>query len=413
MKQPKINKELLINNIFFLSQNTVIVKLCCNCDSLTFKKMPITFQVSNVKVQTICLNNSEPFSPEQILPLSPERSWNSRTMEEPKSPYDTTPIQSSFAISSSTSKANPIIQFGCNSFVMSGVQAYSKHHNWVIKPDDVWLAICTQFSNYVNGKSEELRDKLVDFKGKKELVVYDSGNLFSADYVSLSLEMTNQIAANIKDPSVRNWVMPDFTTTTQIEKMVGAVVLMASMKNFFDYKFCLDCNLPNVTLLGELEDWIKIRERANRLLEFDTKEGYMGKLCEFLFPVLDQFVETIKGNPNKEWWNRVVNLSGGGSGPSYLSGWITTFCVFNNEGKWQGETSNLDRFGKMKTLTSEWPIIDDQDVPRGYVTVPILVDDNGTEYKTEMFAGHMVSDILGEDGKTLQPRVDWALFLLK
>ncbi|EFC48242.1 predicted protein [Naegleria gruberi] len=293
-----------------------------------------------------------------------------------------------------------MIKLGSNSFVKSAVQAYSYHHNLVIKPDDVWLAICTQFSNYVNGKSEELRGKFVDFDGKKQLTVYGSGNLFSADYVSLSLDMTNQIAQNIKDPSVREWVMPDFTTTTENDRMVGAVVLMAAMKNYFDYKFSLCCNLPSVTLLGEVEDWVKIRERANRLLEFDTKEGYMEQWSALLFPVLDHFVESIKGNPNKEWWNRVAHISGGGSGPRYLGGWITTFCVFSEKGIWRGDCQ-----------PGAWPKIDSQDIPRGYVNVPILVDDNGTEYKTEMFAGHMISNVM-EDGKTIQPRVDWALFQL-
>ncbi|EFC35790.1 predicted protein [Naegleria gruberi] len=204
--------------------------------------------------------------------------------------------------------------------------------------------------------------------------------------------------------------MPDFTTTTETDRMIGAVVLMAAMKNYFDYMFSLCCNLPNVTLLGEVEDWVSIRERANRLLEFDTKENCMKKWSKLLFPVLDKFVESIKGNPDKEWWNRVAHHCGGGSGPSYLSGWITSFCVFSDKGHWVGDQKSVNIWGE--TTTMEWPIIDQDVIPRGYVSVPIVVDDNGTIYDTEMFAGHMSTELL-EDGKTLKPRADWALFVAK
>ncbi|EFC44600.1 predicted protein, partial [Naegleria gruberi] len=299
---------------------------------------------------------------------------------------------------------------GSNSFVMSGVTSYSNHHNLIIKPDDVWLAISTQFSNYVNGKSEELREKFVDFKGKKQLTVYGGGTLYSADYVTLSNKMTEQIEMNIKDPSIRNWIIPNFSTTTKTDRMVGSIVLMASMKNYFDYQISLSCNLPNVTLLGNVEDWIEIRERAERLLEFDTKEGYMRKWVKILLPILDKFVDSAKGNPDIEWWNRIAHWEGGGSGPSYISGWITAFCVFSEKGHWKGDETSVKLFNKSKEITSEWLIIDSDEIPRGYVNVPIQIDDNGILYNTEMFAGHMVSDIL-KDGKTIQPRVDWALFL--
>jgi len=33
-----------------------------------------------------------------------------------------------------------------NGFVLSVVRAYGQHHDLVIRPDDVWIAILTQFS---------------------------------------------------------------------------------------------------------------------------------------------------------------------------------------------------------------------------------------------------------------------------
>ena len=301
------------------------------------------------------------------------------------------------------------VSAGGNSFVRTAFCCYSRHHNLSLTPDDVWLAICAQFSNYVNGHSKELRDRFVDFKGKKQLTVtVDGVNLHTADYTYICDQFTHQIANKLKDPSIREWIIPNFTTTTETEKMVAAVMLMSVTKAYFDYKGMLLCGLPNVTLLGEVSDWENVRERANKLLEFDLDQQYMRRWTEVLLPVLDQFIESAKGNPDLVWWNQIVNYFSVESCPSYLSCWITSFCVFDNDGKWQGEKKMKPGWcGPLEEM--EWPIIDIVKIPRGYVNVPIIIDDRGVEYKTEMFAGHM-SATKGKDGMTLSPSVGWALF---
>ena len=41
-----------------------------------------------------------------------------------------------------------------------------------------------------------------------------------------------------------------------------------------------------------------------------------------LAPVLDEFVAAKGGKPDLAFWDRVCDRSGGGSGPTYLSGWV-------------------------------------------------------------------------------------------
>lgn len=62
---------------------------------------------------------------------------------------------------------------------------------------------------------------------------------------------------------VRNWLEPNFSTTTLNDKTIGRVVLMSAMKKFFEYEgnLCV-CGIPNVTLKGTLEDWKDIRVRT-------------------------------------------------------------------------------------------------------------------------------------------------------
>ena len=79
------------------------------------------------------------------------------------------------------------------------------------------------------------------------------------------------IQKNLTDGSVRDWIIPNFTTTTDNDVMVSSVVMMAAMQSYFSYKFCLRCGIPNVTLLGTPEDWIKLRNRDFRAYLYTEK----------------------------------------------------------------------------------------------------------------------------------------------
>lgn len=65
-----------------------------------------------------------------------------------------------------------------NGFVQGALRAYNNHHHLILRPDEVWISILTQFSAYVNAHAEELREMFVAHEGKKELVVaIDTGPL--------------------------------------------------------------------------------------------------------------------------------------------------------------------------------------------------------------------------------------------
>ena len=108
--------------------------------------------------------------------------------------------------------------------VSVATMAYNKHYDLVWRPDDVWQAILTQFSLYVTHNSEKLkeklRDKFVDFKGKRELQIEAFGTLFTVDFGNLARRMVDeQIVKNIKDPSIADWLIPKFSTKTENDRI--------------------------------------------------------------------------------------------------------------------------------------------------------------------------------------------------
>ncbi|KAF8312167.1 hypothetical protein F5887DRAFT_1047970 [Amanita rubescens] len=276
-----------------------------------------------------------------------------------------------------------------NGFVNTVIDAYNTHRALIIRPDDVWLAILVQFNFFVNGNAELLRKNFVSHEGKEKLTVTAVGNRHSVDFAALSAQMTLLMERKIVDPDLREWIMPTFSTTSATDRTIYAMVMMASMKAYFSYKFSLRCGIPRVTLEGTKKDWEEMASRLEKLEDYgeDAKSWY-----RVLWPVISRFISAYD-DPNspelRDFWNKVAHFEGGGSGPTYLSGWITAFCFFSEKGSRVAQLT-----GKQLVLDGvSYPMIDSQDVPVGFAEVDVELDDNGEKFETTIIAGSVGSQI--------------------
>ncbi|KDQ07441.1 hypothetical protein BOTBODRAFT_180718 [Botryobasidium botryosum FD-172 SS1] len=309
-----------------------------------------------------------------------------------------------------------------NGFVRTVLEAYNRHHHVVIRPDDVWIAILAQLNFYINAHAEELRHKFVAHEGKKELTVTAAGNRYSADFGAMSRQMADLLHENLVDKELHGWTIPDFTTTTTNDKTISAVILMSTLKAYFDFKMCLMCGIPSVTLEGEKSDWESILARLDKLDEFGAEPTEWARM---LRPIVRSFISAFDGNPDIDFWSKVAHYSGGGSGPTYLSGWITAFCAWSSEGKWLGNeigvplkppSNRYEENSRPLTLDGViYPRVDTGDIPPGYCEVDVLLDDNGDEFRCLMVAGHvaMKGTAAQKDGPldTVRPSPQWFMFI--
>ncbi|KAJ7119587.1 hypothetical protein C8R44DRAFT_788448 [Mycena epipterygia] len=227
-----------------------------------------------------------------------------------------------------------------NGFVDTVISAYNQHHALIIRPDDVWLAILSQFSFFVNANAELLRANFVAHEGKKHLAIEGAGTRHSVDFSKMSQQMVELIDKNVVDPALREWILPKFSTTTVNDITVGAILAMATLKEYFSYEFDLRCGIPRVTLEGEKSDWVNILGRLEKLKEYGIEAIAWYHL---LRPVILRFVaafDTPESRENVDFWQKVAHYEEGGSGPSYYSGWINAFNVFSSEGAWLGHPLN-------------------------------------------------------------------------
>ncbi|KAI8966198.1 hypothetical protein F5Y11DRAFT_186496 [Daldinia sp. FL1419] len=302
-----------------------------------------------------------------------------------------------------------------NGFVHACLDAYNEHHCLVIRPEDVWFAILTQFSAYVNGHTEELRKRFCAHEGQQELHIDVS--LEDVDHGKLAYMMTKVMGERLRDDSLQQWILPSFTTTTKVDQAVASIIFMGSMQKYFTYSWGTRCGIPSATLLGEESDWIKIRERIERM---ETLGSEPSRWLRLLRPILDGFIASFKdpeGDITRMFWQSICNEHvPNGSGTTTYSGWITSFCFWDESGRC---LHGLKPGQEVRLTRSQ--------MPSGFSKVPVTLLNDGIEIPTEMVAGSMAirafrtRDAVGacdsrpqmhrsEGNDTIQPEVGWFMY---
>ncbi|KAJ7922327.1 hypothetical protein B0H13DRAFT_2249519 [Mycena leptocephala] len=260
-----------------------------------------------------------------------------------------------------------------NGFVSTLLDAYTQDRALVIRPDDVWLAILSQFNFFVNARAELLRANFVAHEGPRELIVTAMpATRYSVDFGELARQMAGLVEKNVVDPTLRAWATPDFTTTT-----------------------------PNDTT----SDWVNILGRLEKLKEYglETTAWY-----HLLRPVITRFVAAFDdptSPANVDFWQRIAHYHPGGSGR-----------VANTPAH-----RYRDRKDKELILDgTPYHAIGRKRIPPGYGEVDVTLDDNGEVFACAMVAGSVGMRVssshdvrLSSSGKddTVRPVAGWWLFV--
>ena len=105
-------------------------------------------------------------------------------------------------------------------------------------------------------------------------------------------------------------MIPDFTTTTSIHKIVSQITLMSSVQEYFEYTAFSMCGIPVIEMRGTEEDWVnlgmKIKALRQTLQPIENVIGLGRKWWDKVEEIADKLLHTFNGNPNKDWWSRLI-----------------------------------------------------------------------------------------------------------
>jgi hypothetical protein len=284
-------------------------------------------------------------------------------------------------------------------FLAAAKEAYNRHWGLTISPDDVWLMIAHGLALHIGENAEKLREQFVSHEGKKALMVRRDGFVKGSpdnDWEGCFTEFSDQLAEYIGKK--RDLIVCDFSTTGPIERAASEVVLMDAMQSYFAYACMTMSGFRDITLTGTVEDWKKVRDKAYAISEFGLTWW-----TDHLIPTLDQFVAAAEGNPDIEFWKRMINYSGG-SGASTISGWAVTFSPYL-----------IIKDGFKRSPFLEWEAQagrrggpEDRDVPKLMSKVPFTWYYHGQSIKME-FLGGIVSSGLNVETQNARSVTAWAV----
>jgi hypothetical protein len=288
--------------------------------------------------------------------------------------------------------------------------AFDLHYPLVLSPDDIWLCLAHGFGIHLNQHAEDLRARLVRHQGKVPLGVRRDDFVRGSaenDRAGVVGQLSDQIATHVG--KARDFVVADFSTTGPIERTSSEIALLSAMQHYFEYQLSSSCGIPEITLLGEADDWRSIRRRVNALAEYDLEWW-----TRPLGAVLDHFVDAADGRVDTEFWQSIYKLNKKSGGP-YLTGWIAVLFPYLSPSNRRGNDAReaLERSAYlsdwkrgMKQSFGGGPTT--RDLPAGLSMAPFTWDCVGQKLDMELLAGFVA---VSQDPRTLalRPAIGWSV----
>ena len=292
--------------------------------------------------------------------------------------------------------------YGENPFFKGMIEAFADHRPVVLSPDVIWFLICQGFAHYVNDNPEELRNLFVDHEGKIDLVVQSGKDLLegNADFEAIVDSFYEQIRENTKG-EIADIMAQKFSTTGVNEHIVSEIVLMETVKSYFNYIVTyMSCGIPSITLTGTPDDWQSILDRTRKLSAYGIQWW-----VKDLEPILTEFVNASKGKPNINFWKSIVKKYRPGDlrglscgmdiGSTKFDGWFLKLLPYDRSGRTPDEV-NMDHSMQPEMVRTDYK----------YIIFNDLTGDVEQEMMMEFWAG-IVGMEVDPETFTMTPKLGW------
>ena len=181
--------------------------------------------------------------------------------------------------------------------------AYAEHLPLILTPDSIWYCISSAVATYINKYSEEVRSTFVNHEGKKRIEVVRNDFVLGAKnpWNEVIDEFTEKIKENTNNNIVEK-LQADFSTTNKVSRVVSQIVIMDAMQQYFEYYCSTCCGIPEIRLIGEKNDWERIKSRAN---EFGNVLPKFKEWLVGLNEILDHFINSFDDKIDNVFWNEI------------------------------------------------------------------------------------------------------------
>ena len=242
-----------------------------------------------------------------------------------------------------------------NHFIIALHLCFMHHLPLQLRPDDIWLIIAQGLAAHISHdeNAEKLRKKFVDFDGKKKIVVRDDSlniNSNNNDWTPV-LQQFSDGCRELTNTKIVDLMTCNFSTTSTVTQVASQCVLFKALSKYISFHTRTCSGIPEIHLIGEVSDWIKIQSKVTEIAEMDIDLDFWLK---HLVPIVDNIVKTVQcleENENENassfldsklisFWDSIyhyMSMSGG----SFVSGWSNKLFPYKSDGK------KNSRFGRL------------------------------------------------------------------
>ena len=241
------------------------------------------------------------------------------------------------------------VSFGDDKGLFSAVQAAYNNH-WVLRtrPEDWWTSIVQTIAIGIHKHCKNSHEdahccatflrrlglgRLTTHEGKTLSVIM--GRINNAEFFQ---QITSQIGEIINKPEYSTRMATDFSQSNPVDGIVSSIMMMFSFKKFFEYRPYLEDRsgrrsgrvhralfrrrsgtggIPGVTMMGTEDDWKRLIEKLEQVEVLLKPIDYVLQMADWFArskAVLKNLLETYRGNPDKGWWSRIMDIRSFGSG---------------------------------------------------------------------------------------------------
>lgn len=269
---------------------------------------------------------------------------------------------------------------------------YDFHLPFALSPEVIWYTIISEIATCVKKDPETYAHLYTTTpKEKQEIIVYintfkyGQPNDWGMGIAQFKPELEARIPSGILEHTVKT-----FSTSTPEVDISLLMTFMDAASPFYSYTMRTCCGIPDIKLLGTLDDWSSIRLSVQTFQTwFPALELYLSNVIEVLNKIINSY---LTDDVDTEFWSNIYKLGGGSGGP-YINGWITQFFAYQysrrcgatliqhrKEGRNRYDTylTSADMPTHISTIDFIWEYYD-QKIPMKFVTgiMGIEIDDEG------------------------------------
>ena len=291
-------------------------------------------------------------------------------------------------------------------------KAYVNHIPICITPDILWMLIIQGFSRHIDLNSERLRNKLVQFEGKKTLFV--DGEEESIDDITKEgwertfNEFVEKIRKNVGGLMI-NLLTPCFTTTTPTIQVASQIAIISAFKNYFKFvRMFGGCGFPYIKLQGTLLDYVQLKYKIEGLIGYEIDDW-----VKELIIIVDKIIETKQGKIDKIFWENILKnvdvLEPYGSGEmtkiTKVDGWLLNFYPFIKY------NDPFDRKEKLKRRNNfNQPLFIDEEIrklPEELIEVTLTMLNKETLKEIELLVKTGLIGMIQEEDGVAKAEIGW------